>query len=83
MADYTMSQSSSRAQQNLRETGIGVFPVGVEPTYLATCNRCAQRIVTDTDLFIYDVIGKVIPTTGHRADKDGDRVRLREGRQVF
>ena len=35
---YTMSQSSSRAQQNLREIGIGVFPVGVELTYLATRN---------------------------------------------
>lgn len=63
--------------------GIGVVPVGMEPTYLATCNRCAQWILTDTDLFINDVIGKVIPTTSHRTDKDSNGVRLWERGQVF
>lgn len=52
-------------------------------TYLATSDGCAQWVVADTDLFIDDVVGKVVPTTGHCTDEDGDGVRLREGRQVF
>ena len=61
---------------------MGDFLVRVGQTYLATCYRCTQRIVADANLFVHDVIRKVVPATGHRTDKDGDRVRLRESRQV-
>lgn len=64
------------------EMGIGVVPA-TELTYLATCDRCTQWILTDTDFFINDVIGKVIPTASHRTDKDSNGVRLWERGQVF
>ena len=63
--------------------GIGVLPVEMEITYLATCHRCTQRIFTDADLFINDMIGKVVPTPSHCTDKDSDGVCLRECGQEF
>lgn len=43
---------------------------------LATSDRCAERVITDTDFFVYNVICEVVPPTCHSADKYGDGVRL-------
>lgn len=63
--------------------GIGDLPVKIETTYLAACDGCAQWIFTDADFFVDDVIGKVVPTSRHRTNKDGDGVRLWQRGQEF
>jgi hypothetical protein len=51
-------------------------------TYLSARNRCRERVIADGDLLIHDAISKVVPTTRHGTDKNGDRMRLGDGPQV-
>ena len=79
----TMSQSSSRAQQNC---GTVICAIHGDNTanrpYLSTCYAGAERIITDANLLINDVIRKVVSSASHRTDKHREVVRLRKHRQV-
>ena len=44
-------------------------------THLATRDARTQGVLADRDLFIDELIRKVIPATGHGADKDRDILR--------
>ena len=79
LTPHTTSQSSSRVQQNLGRI-VNEAMLQVHRTYLATSDGCAEGVIADTDLFVYDVICEVVPPTCHSADKYGDGVRLRQGR---
>jgi hypothetical protein len=79
----TMSQSSSRAQQNCR-TVIGAIHgdnTAIHP-YLSTCYAGAERVIADADLLIHDVIRKVVSPTSHRTNEHREVVRLLKRRQV-
>lgn len=79
----TMSQSSSRAQQNY---GTVIYAIhGDNPasrSYLSTCNAGAERVIADADLLIDDVVRKVVSPTSHRTNEHREVVRLRKRRQV-
>jgi len=45
-------------------------------SYLAASYARTEWVVADADLLIDNVVRKVIPSTGHRADKHGDVVCL-------
>jgi hypothetical protein len=79
----TMSQSSSRAQQNCG-TVIGAIHgdnKAIHP-YLSTCYAGAERVIADADLLIDDVIRKVVSPTSHRTNEHREVVRLWKRRQV-
>ena len=81
MKFQTMSQSSSRAQQNCSAV-IYNSRRTVHNSYLAASNARAERVITDADLLINDVICKVVPSTGHRTDKHGNVMCLGQRGQV-
>jgi hypothetical protein len=51
-------------------------------TKLATSDRRRQAVLADRNLLIDDLVRKAVFAPGHGADKDGDRMGLREGRDV-
>lgn len=94
----TMSQSSSKAQQNYSKQSyhISTDPIvqfdnhereeeeGKErKTNLPTSNARTQRVITNTDLLIHDMIREIVPAAGHSTDEDGDVVCCGDGGEVF
>ena len=83
-----MSHISSTAQQNCK-----VVPKSASlarnrvtvlgQTYLAASNARTQAIITNTDLFIHNRIGEVIPPSSHRPDKHRNARILRKLRQIL
>ena len=49
-------------------------------SYLAASYARTEWVVADADLLIDNVVRKVIPSTGHRADEHGDVVCLGQRR---
>lgn len=52
-------------------------------THFAACDTGTERVLRDGNLFVDQMIGKVIGPVRHCADKDADRVRVRDRREVL
>jgi len=53
-----------------------------EEEYLSTSNARAQRVRADTNFFVHIRISKIIPTTSHGANENGDVVSRRQSWEV-
>ena len=53
------------------------------PAHLSACHTGTKGILADGDLFIHNIVCKVVDAMRHCADKDGDRVILGHSRQIL
>ena len=78
-----MSQRSSSAQQNYMRNSQSYYSSNkAGGTYLPTRNAGTEWVVADANFFVRNGIGKVVLAARHRADEDGDGMRLGELRKV-
>lgn len=51
-------------------------------THLPASHTGTEWVIADADFFIYIGIRKVVPSSGHGADENGNVMRCREGRKI-
>ena len=78
----TTSQSSSRAQQNCGTSHSQFVETTWRDPNLSACYAGTERVFTDADLLINEVIRKVVSPTSHRTNEHRDVMRFWKRRQV-